>query len=176
MQESCEIMHVNYLENTKVLKMVSSPSSSLPPSTITIISFTGIVFIIIILFITTIISPSSSSPWALLSTKCYLSCDVQSRHKESFWPSFFANSHPFSPVSVKAERSSAMNSCIPSFLYSANVYWKSSTCQRAGQATETQLWIKMNDPCYEAHRLKGEPTSKQLNPQINTLITGCCVI
>lgn len=34
-----------------------------------------------------------------------------------------------------------------------------------------------HNPCpHEAHRLEGESRSKQLKQQINTLITGCCVI
>ena len=158
--------------------MVSSPSSSLPPSTITIISFPGIVFIIIILFITTIISPSSSSPWALLSTKCYLSCDVQSRHKESFWPSFFANSHPFSHSECKSWEKLGYELLYPLIPLFSQRLLKIIHVPRAGTGNRDPAVNKdEHSPCpHEAHRLKGEPTSKQLNPQINTLITGCCVI
>lgn len=159
--------------------MVSSPSSSPPPSTITTIFITGIIFIIIILFvITTIISPSSSSPWALLSIKCCLSCDAQSRHKESFWLSFFANCHPFSHTECNTWKKLGHELLYPLIPLFSQRLLKITSVPRAGAGNRDPAVNKAeHSPCpHEAHRLKGEPTSKQWNPQINTLITGCCVI
>ena len=126
--------------------MVSWPSSSPPPSTITIISIMGIIFIIIILFIvTTIISPSSSSHHEHFSVSSAIWVVTSSPDTKNHfdWVSLLT-AIPSVTLSVILERSLATNFCAHSFLYSTNVYWKSPLCRELGQATETQLWIRMN--------------------------------
>ena len=141
LQESCEIMHVNYLENNKS-------------------SRNGIIAIIITATINRqhylhhrhhLHHPHSlhhhhhhlhHEHFSVLSAIWVVTHSPDTKNHFD-WVSLLTAIPPLT-LSVIPERSLAMNSCIHSFLYSTNVYWKSSLCKEPGQATETQLWIKMN--------------------------------